>query len=54
MYNCTLVPYSQKSKYQSYHVPFEYRLAFKMATKAMSTRLGRLLQHVDLAEYGYV
>ena len=47
MYNFTLVPYSRKSKYRShpskyrnYQAPFEYPLAFKMATKANSTRSG--------------
>ena len=40
MYNCTLVPYSRKSKYRSYRVSFEYPLASKMVTKANSTPPG--------------
>ena len=40
MYNCTLVPYSRKSKYRSYRASFEYPLASKMVTKAKSTPPG--------------
>lgn len=38
MYNFALAPYSRKSKYRSYRAPLEYSLAFKMETKAKSTR----------------
>ena len=37
MYNCTLAPYSRKSKYYSCGTTFEYPLASEIATKAKST-----------------
>ena len=37
MYNCTLAPYSRKSKYCSCGTTFEYPLASEIATKAKST-----------------
>ena len=37
MHNCTLAPYSRKSKYCSWCTTFEYPLASEIATKAKST-----------------
>ena len=37
MYNCTLAPYSRKSKYCSCGTTFEYPLASEIATKPKST-----------------
>ena len=45
MYNCTLAPYSRKSKYRScYRIPFQYPFSFKMATKAKSTMRLKVIQ----------